>query len=96
MALGFGAMYADFKAENQAAVQGSFGAILFLFTAVSFEMLTILAASIPAYRLVRSWRWGLHFSSPIMTPDCRRTCSACADRQPDCDDLFAQGHGKNR
>lgn len=66
MALGFGSMYADFKAENQAAVLGGFGAILFLFTAISFELLTILAASIPAYRLVRSWRWGLHFASPIM------------------------------
>ena len=66
MALGFGAIYADFKAENQAAVQGGFGAILFLFSAVAFELLTILAAGIPAYRLVRSWRWGLHFSSPIM------------------------------
>ncbi|MFZ5797772.1 MAG: putative ABC transporter permease subunit [Thermodesulfobacteriota bacterium] len=66
MALGFGSMYADFKAESQAAVLGGFGAIIFLFTAISFELLTILAASIPAYRLVRSWRWGLHFSNPIM------------------------------
>ena len=45
---------------------GGFGAILFLFTAIAFELLTILAAGIPAYRLVRSWRWGLHFASPIM------------------------------
>ena len=59
IALGFGAMYADFKAESQAAALGGFGAILFLFTAVAFELLTIVAASIPAYRLVRSWRWGL-------------------------------------
>ena len=66
MALGFGAMYADFKAENQAAVQGGFGAILFLFTALSFELIIILIASIPAYKLVRSWRWGLHSTSPII------------------------------
>jgi len=66
LALGFGSMYANFKAENQAAVLGGFGAILFLFTAIAFELLTILAAGIPAYRLVRSWRWGLHFASPIM------------------------------
>jgi ABC-2 type transport system permease protein len=66
MALGFGSRYADFKAENQAAVLGGFGAILFLFTAIAFELLTILAVAIPAYRLVRSWRWGMHFSSPIM------------------------------
>lgn len=66
MALGFGAVYADFRAENQAAVLGGFGAILFLFSAVAFELLTILAASIPVYRLVRSWRWGLHFSLPVV------------------------------
>jgi ABC-2 type transport system permease protein len=66
LAIGFGARYANFKAENQAAVLGGFGAILFLFTAIAFELLTILAAGIPAYRLVRSWRWGLHFASPIM------------------------------
>ncbi|HER63116.1 MAG TPA: hypothetical protein ENO11_03970 [Desulfobacteraceae bacterium] len=66
MALGFGAIYADFKAENQAVVQGSFGAILFLFTALAYELITILIAGMPAYRLVRSWRWGIHFSSPIV------------------------------
>ena len=66
MALGFGAMYADFKAENQAAVQGGFGAILFLFCALAYEMATILIASIPAYRLVRSWRWGIHSSTTVV------------------------------
>lgn len=66
LAIGFGAMYADFKAENQAAVQGGFGAILFLFTALAYELVTILIVSIPAYRLVRSWRWDMHFSSGIV------------------------------
>ncbi|GAB4346974.1 MAG: hypothetical protein Kow0089_24500 [Desulfobulbaceae bacterium] len=66
LALGFGAMYADYKAENQAAVQGSFGAILFLFTALAYELATILIAAVPAYKLVRSWRWGLHFSQSIL------------------------------
>jgi ABC-2 type transport system permease protein len=66
LALGFGAMYADFKAESQAAALGGFGAILFLFTAVAFELLTILAASIPAYRLVRSWRWDQHLPWPVV------------------------------
>ena len=66
LALGFGAVYADFKAENQAAVQGGFGAIMFLFSALSYELLIILIATVPTYRLVRSWRWGLHFSSPIL------------------------------
>lgn len=66
IALGFGAMYANFKAENQAVVQGSFGAILFLFTALAYELAIILAASVPAYRLVRGWRWGVHSSLPIV------------------------------
>jgi len=65
MAIGFGAIYADFKAENQAAVLGSFGAILYLFTALSYELITIIAGSIPAYRLVRSWRWDMHFSATV-------------------------------
>ncbi len=65
MAIGFGAIYADFKAENQAAVLGSFGAILFLFTALAFELITILIVSIPAYKLVRGWRWGIHFSNTV-------------------------------
>ncbi len=55
LALGFGAQYADFKAENQAAVQGSFGAILYLFTALSYELTTILLVSFPTYRIMRFW-----------------------------------------
>ena len=66
MAIGFGAVYADFKAENQAAVLGGFGAILFLFTALAYELITILIVSIPAYRLVRSWRWDMHFTGSIV------------------------------
>ncbi len=54
LALGFGALYADFKAENRAAVQGGFGAILFLFSAISFELVIIGIGSAPAYKLVRS------------------------------------------
>jgi len=68
IALGFGALHADFKAENQAVVQGSFGAILFLFVALSYELITILIASVPAYKLVRSWGWSLklHQSNTII------------------------------
>lgn len=55
MALGFGAMYADFKAENRAAMLGSFGAIFFLFSALAFELMIITLGSVPAYRLVRAW-----------------------------------------
>lgn len=65
-AIGFGAIYADFKAENQAAVLGSFGAILYLFTVLSYELITIIAGSVPVYRLMRSWRWDMHFSPSII------------------------------
>ena len=64
--IGFGAMYADFKAENQAAVQGSFGAILFLFTSLSYELIIILIASIPAYRLVRNWNMERYVTTSIV------------------------------
>jgi ABC-2 type transport system permease protein len=51
LALGFGAIYADFKAENRAAALGGMGAILFLFTAMTFEFMVLAIGSIPAYRL---------------------------------------------
>ena len=52
LALGFGSLYADFKAENRAAALGGMGAILFLFTALAFELLIILLGALPTYRLV--------------------------------------------
>jgi ABC-2 type transport system permease protein len=55
MALGFGAIYADFKAENRAAALGGIGAILFLFTAIAFEMLIIFMGGSPVFRVMRSW-----------------------------------------
>jgi len=55
MALGFGAIYADFKAENRAASLGGIGAILFLFTAIAFEMAVIFLGGGPVYRVMRSW-----------------------------------------
>jgi len=55
MALGFGAIYADFKAENRAAALGGIGAILFLFTAIAFEMAIIFLGGSPVYRVMRSW-----------------------------------------
>ena len=50
MALGFGAIYADFKAENRAAALGGIGAILFLFTAIAFEMAIIFLGVSPVYQ----------------------------------------------
>jgi ABC-2 type transport system permease protein len=68
MALGFGALYADFKAENRAAALGGIGAILFLFTAIGFEMAIIFLGGAPVYRLMRSWlRHGTIAGSDLWT-----------------------------
>ncbi|MFC1827535.1 hypothetical protein ACFLZQ_06380 [Thermodesulfobacteriota bacterium] len=55
MALGFGAIYADFKAENRAAALGGIGAILFLFTAITFEMAIIFLGGGPVFRVMKNW-----------------------------------------
>ena len=68
MALGFGAIYADFKAENRAAALGGIGAILFLFTAIAFEMAIIFLGVSPVYRLMRSWlRYGIMPANQLLT-----------------------------
>ena len=55
MALGFGAIYADFKAENRAAALGGIGAIIFLFTAIAFEMAIIFLGGAPVFRVMKNW-----------------------------------------
>ena len=68
MALGFGAIYADFKAENRAAALGGIGAILFLFTAIAFEMAIIFLGGAPVYRVMRSWlRNGVMPTNDLLT-----------------------------
>jgi ABC-2 type transport system permease protein len=62
-ALGFGARYADFKTENRAAALGGFGAIVFLFTALSVTLVIISLGGFPAYRLVRHWLAGMTMST---------------------------------
>jgi len=52
MGLGFGAFFADFKAENKTAAMGP-GAIIFLFCAVFYEFMVIALGLRPTYRLVR-------------------------------------------
>ncbi|MFC1523294.1 hypothetical protein ACFL6N_00750 [Thermodesulfobacteriota bacterium] len=59
MAIGFGAIHADFKAENKAAALGSMGAILFLFTAMTFQFIVVFLGAKPAYRIVKTWLRGL-------------------------------------
>ncbi|MFZ5774204.1 MAG: putative ABC transporter permease subunit [Thermodesulfobacteriota bacterium] len=65
MAIGFGARFADFKAESKASALGSPGVLLFLFTAMGYELLLILGSILPAYRLVRKWLR----QAPITTGD---------------------------
>lgn len=68
MALGFGAIYADFKAENRAAALGGIGAILFLFTAIAFEMAIIFLGGSPVYRVMKSWlRTGIMGVDDLLT-----------------------------
>jgi ABC-2 type transport system permease protein len=68
MALGFGSIYADFKAENRAAALGGIGAILFLFTAIAFEMFIIFLGGAPVYRVVKSWlRQGVMHTNDLLT-----------------------------
>ncbi|MCI5224022.1 MAG: hypothetical protein D3924_15465, partial [Candidatus Electrothrix sp. AR4] len=62
-ALGFGAMYADFKIESRAAVQGSFGAVLFLFSGLALELLLLFLGFMGNYRLMRIWLRGNHIDS---------------------------------
>jgi ABC-2 type transport system permease protein len=52
LGLGFGAYFADFKAENRTAAMGP-GAILFLFTAVFYQLLVLGLAIVPTFRVVR-------------------------------------------
>ena len=68
MALGFGAIYADFKAENRAAALGGMGAILYLFTAIAFEMAVIFLGGSPVYRVMRGWlRNGVMPTTDLLT-----------------------------
>jgi len=58
LAIGFGALFADFRAESRAAALGGLGAILFLFTAMSFEVLVLGFGFFPSYHLVSGWLKG--------------------------------------
>ncbi len=53
MALGFGAFFVDFKAENRVASMGS-GAILYLFWSITYQLVVVGCIAFPAYRIVKS------------------------------------------
>nr|MBF0223302.1 hypothetical protein [Desulfobulbaceae bacterium] len=55
IALGFGALFADFKAENRATALGGIGAALFLLTSFTYMGVVLGTGSIPAYRLTKQW-----------------------------------------
>ncbi len=55
MAIGCGALYADFKATSRAATLGGWGAIFFLLSAMTFEIALIAGAAWPTWRVVKSW-----------------------------------------
>jgi len=52
LAIGFGTLYADFKAENKVASMGP-GAILYLFWAMTYQVVVIALIAAPSYHLVK-------------------------------------------
>jgi ABC-2 type transport system permease protein len=58
LALGFGAIYADFKIESRTAAQGSFGMMLFMFVCLAMELLLLVIGFWGNYRLLRFWLRG--------------------------------------
>ena len=66
MAIGFGALYADFKVENRAAALGGMGAILFLFSAMSMVIVICVSGAWPMYHLVKQWIRGQEIGTEIL------------------------------
>lgn len=62
MGLGFGALFADFESENKTAAMGP-GAILFLFSAVFYELSVIASGFLPTYHIVKSSIKGFGYAS---------------------------------
>jgi len=54
MALGFGAVFADYNAENRAASMGP-GAVFYLFCSIAYVLGILFFGFKPTYRLMRSW-----------------------------------------
>ncbi len=58
LALGFGAIFADYHAENKNTAMG-IGSVVYFFCAVSYMLVVLSSGISPTYRLVRSWfRYG--------------------------------------
>ena len=54
LALGFGAIFADYHAENRSTAMGP-GSVFYFFCAISYMLVVLFTGVSPAYRLVRSW-----------------------------------------
>ena len=63
LALAFGSIYADFKAENKTVAMGSMGAILFLLSATAFQIIIIFVGANPVYRIMKRWLNNYAFNS---------------------------------
>jgi ABC-2 type transport system permease protein len=63
MALGFGAVFADYNAENRAASMGT-GAVFYLFCSITYVLGILFLGFKPTYRLMRSWI--AHNGIPLM------------------------------
>ena len=53
LALGFGAIFADYHAENRSAAMGP-GSVFYFFCAISYMLMVLFSGVSPAYKLVRS------------------------------------------
>lgn len=58
LALGFGAIYANFKAENKASAIGSVGGVLFMLTCFTLEGGILALGAWPAFHITRKWLRG--------------------------------------
>ena len=63
IALAFGSIYADFKAENKTVAMGSMGAIIFLLSATAFQIIIIFVGANPVYRIMKRWLNNYAFNS---------------------------------
>ena len=54
LALGFGALFADYHAENRSAAMGP-GSVFYFFCAITYMLVVLFSGISPAYRLVRGW-----------------------------------------
>ena len=63
LALAFGSIYADFKAENKTVAMGSMGAIIFLLSATAFQIIIIFVGANPIYRIMKRWLNNYAFNS---------------------------------